>query len=96
MLKPLHDSILFVFLDEASRNGFTNKTEAGIIYKSLDDSAQSARWAKVLAVGPKVKIVKPGMTILIDALRWTEGIIYDGVKIWRTVEKDVSAIQEED
>lgn len=95
MLRPLKDSILFVFMDDVNYKGFSNKTATGIIYKSLDDGLNSPRWAKVLAVGPTVDTIKPGMHILIEALRWTEGFKFDGVMIWKTVEKEVMAIGDE-
>lgn len=96
MLRPLGDSILFVFLDEANEKGFQNTTESGIVYKSFDTDLKSPRWGKVLAVGPKVEEVKPGMKVLIEPLRWTDGFKFDGVKIWKTIEKEIMAIGEDE
>ena len=95
MLRPLGDSILFVFTDAFENGGFVNKTDSGVLYKSFDIDAKSPRWAKVVAVGNKVEEITAGMTILIEPLRWTEGMVFDGIKIWRTTEKDVMAIRED-
>lgn len=95
MLRPIGDSILFVFKDGANGKGFENITDSGIMYKSFDTDLNAPRWGKVLAVGDKVKEVKLGDMILIDALRWTEGFTFDGIKIWKTVEKEVIGIGEE-
>lgn len=95
MIRPINDSILFAFLDAANSTGFSNTTESGIVYKSLDEGLNAPRWGKVLAVGPKVIDVKPGMTVLIGALRWTEGFKHDGVSIWKTVEHEILAIREQ-
>ena len=94
MIRPIKDSVLFVFIDAANSKGFSNTTESGIVYKSLDDGLNSPRWGKVLAVGPKVTEVVPGMEVLIGALRWTEGFKYDGMSIWKTVEHEILAVKE--
>lgn len=94
MIRPLHDSILFTFLDQAGSKGFSSVSEAGIIIKTAEDSLNSPRWGKVLATGPKVTDVLPGQVVLIEALRWTEGFKHDGITIWRTLEKDIMAIRD--
>lgn len=95
-LKPLNDSVLFTFVDKANSRGFENITETGIIYKSYDDSAGSPRWARVVEVGPKVTEIEPGMVVLIEALRWTEGFEFQGTKYWITVEDEIMAIKEDE
>ena len=93
-LKALHDSILFSFYDEAVGGGFNNKTESGIVYKSIDADMSTSRWALVLAVGNKCTDVKVGDSILIENLKWTEGCkMPDGSKIWRTDEKSVMCVR---
>jgi hypothetical protein len=94
MLRPVNDSILFVFVDSYENNAFVNKTDSGIVYKTLVDSAGSPRWVKVIAVGNKVEYVKPGMEVLVDALRWTEGFRFEDTMMWRTAEKEVIGIKE--
>ena len=95
-LKPLNDSVMFTFVDKANSRGFENKTETGIIYRSHEDSAGAPRWAKVVAIGPKVIDVEPGMVVLIEALRWTEGFEFEGNKYWITIEKEIMAIKDVD
>jgi len=36
--------------------------------------------------------VKRGDRILIEHTMWTEGLVHDGVTLWRTIEKHVMAI----
>lgn len=94
-ITPLHNSILFVFDDEVTGNEFNNKTASGIVYKSYSMDTTTARWATVLAVGPKVKEVVVGDNILIESLKWTEGTkMPDGNKIWRTEEEWVMCIRQ--
>ena len=94
-LKALHDSILFSFYDEAVGGGFNNKTESGIVYKSIDADMSTSRWALVLAVGDKCTEVKVGDSILIENLKWTEGCTAPEIgKIWRTTEEFVLCIRD--
>jgi len=97
MLKPVGNSILFVFLDEVSGGWFYDKSSVGILLpKSVESNATQCRWGKVVAVGAKVdETIKPKMNILIEAMKWTTGIDYDGVKVWRTVDDAIVAIDED-
>ena len=97
MLKPVGKSILFVFLDEVAGGWFYDKSAFGLfIPKSVENSATQCRWAKVVAVGKKVgDHIKPKMKILIEPMKWTVGMEYDGVKVWRTIEECVVAIDED-
>jgi co-chaperonin GroES (HSP10) len=97
MLKPVGKSILFVFFDETIGGWFHEKSAAGLyIPKNADNNAGSCRWAKVVAVGKSVgEHIKPTMNILIEPLKWTVGMEHDGVKIWRTVEECIVAIDED-
>ena len=72
-LNPLGDKIILVDLEHGE-----TKTKAGIII--LDDSNTAAgergikaRWARVYAVGPDQKDVKPGDRVLMDHGRWSLG-----------------------
>jgi len=100
-LRPLASNILFVFLDRESKtNGvahLTKQTKSGIIIHGINNEEQSntPRWAKVVAVGPDCLDVKNGDYILIDALRWTMGMEFEGHKIWKTAEKEVILIADE-
>jgi len=96
-MQPIRDGILFAFEDDVSKGMFDEKSEGGIILsRNADSSTSSARWGKVLAVGPKVptKEVDIGSRVLIEPMMWTEGFEHDGVKIWKTDYTKVMAIQE--
>lgn len=97
MLKPVGKSILFVFYDETIGGWFHDKSPAGLfIPKNVESNATQCRWAKVVAVGKKVSDnIKPKMNILIEPMKWTVGMEHDGVKIWRTVEECIVAIDDE-
>lgn len=94
-LNPIRNHIIFEFLDKLdSQNQFTQTTETGIhIVGHFDNSAKEPRWAKVLALGPNVsdELRQPGCEILIENLRWTEGVEFEGKKYWRTDDKQVLA-----
>lgn len=94
MISTLHNNILFTFNDALDSQGFNNVSEGGIVFKSYDHDAKSARWATVLVVGPDVKDVKAGDEILIENLRWSEGHEVDGLKIWMTQEPEVMCVRE--
>lgn len=91
-LRPLHDTILFVFVDDGAGGRFLPKSRSGILLtnQSLDYN-NSPKWGKVLAVGREVKDVQTGDYILIESLQWTPGFTHDDVKIWKTVENKVIA-----
>ena len=98
MLKPLFDGILFVFLDDFKKGFFQEETDWGFkIGATTDNSAQEARWAKVLAVGPDVpeEDVKKGTYVMIEPLMWTRGVENDGVQVWKTDFSKVMLISEE-
>lgn len=94
--RALHDSIIFQFTDETDKNGFSNVTTSGIVFKSYDHDTKAPRWGKAIKIGPDVKYVKENDIILIENLRWTEKHEIDGISIWRTTEPDVIGIQKAD
>jgi co-chaperonin GroES (HSP10) len=94
-IKAIRNHIIFEFLDGLnSQNQFTQTTESGIhVAGHFDASAKEPRWARILAVGPDVDddLRAPNCEILIENLRWTEGVVYQGKKYWRTDENQVLA-----
>lgn len=95
-LTAIHNHIIFEFVDATSKGQFTEKTEAGIqLLGHFDNSSKEPRWARVLVTGPDVdsELCTPGCEILIDNLRWTEGVELDGKKYWRTDDKQVLAFR---
>lgn len=90
-LRAIHNHIVFQFVDNVTFNGrFEEGQSAGgiVLLESHDSSAKAPRWGKVVSLGPKCseQLRTPGCEILIDALRWSIGVDYNGQKLWRTDE----------
>lgn len=95
-LIPLNDTVIVSDME------FTERiSNGGIII--LNDDMKSAgirpRWAKVYAVGPKVKDIEVGQYIMIAHGRWTRGITIDtpeGEKVIRKVDNnDILLVSDE-
>ena len=71
LIQPLHKDVLVhdMYFGEQT-------TVSGIILMDDDktDRGIHPRWAKVYAVGPDNKDLKPGQWVLIEHGRWTRGI----------------------
>lgn len=93
MIKPLGKRIVFKF-NESVRNGmFSDSTQSGIYLGArADHSAHKPRFGIVEFIGDEVTSVRPGDTVLIDALRWSEGITYNDTKHWLTTEDELLGI----
>lgn len=94
-IKPIKNHIIFQFVDEVDNKGqFVKTTQWGFVIPGhYDNSAKMPRWATVVEVGPDCETVKVGQQILIHALKWTEGFKLDGVRFWKTDEKQVAALR---
>lgn len=94
-LTAIRNHILFEFLDKLDKNGqFTQTTSFGLhLMGDHSDSANSSRWAKVLATGPDVatELTRPNCEVLIENLRWTEGVVFEGKTYWKTDDKQILA-----
>jgi co-chaperonin GroES (HSP10) len=96
-ITPLKNSIIFTFNDSVNIKGeFTKSaTDSGILLNaSFDESAKQPRWVTVTEVGPECKTVKPGMKVLLPALRWTAGFKINGTSKWKTDETQIVAYVE--
>ena len=102
-LRMLQKNILFQFEDEfttytdkkVQQKGFREVTASGIIVVSPKKSAESARWAIVIKVGPEVTDeIKVGSRIFIDKLMWTNGEKFEGEEYWMTNEDKVLCVQD--
>lgn len=99
-IRPLHNKIFFQFEDRIVQNAtgtraFESTSESGIVVMANDEDATlKGRWAKVLAVGPKVTEIKSGDRICIHPLRWTSMITYDQVNFWQTNDEEILLIEE--
>lgn len=93
MLELIKDSIIFAFEDAVVKGNFVEQSASGIyLGRSTQRAANAPRWAKVVSIGPDVVDVKRGDRVLIEPTMWTTGMVYDGVTLWRTVEKHIMAI----
>lgn len=97
VMKPLHNAILFQFLNETVSGQFLNKNKGRILLSApeLDNQGKFARWVKVIHVGPDVKSCKEGDIILVHPGKWTTGFEFDGAKFWKTDDEWVLARGEE-
>lgn len=102
-LRALNNDIVFQFEDEAAKlddgkktaSGFKEKTTWGFVYSSSKESASNSRWGIVVAVGPDVNAdIFPGRRVLIEPLKWTEGIRFQGSLYWKTNDEWVLAVDE--
>lgn len=90
-IRAIHNHIVFQFLDNVTTAGVFDETVStgGIVLPSdKHESAKAPRWAKIISLGPKCSdlLRKDGCEILIDALRWSPGVKYQGEVFWRTDE----------
>jgi co-chaperonin GroES (HSP10) len=103
ILRPLKSNIIFQFVEDAATlsdgqrtaKGFEEYTDWGFRIVDSKSSTSSPRWGIVVAVGPEVKEdIYPGRKILIENLKWTEGVKHDGVTYWMTSEDVILAVDE--
>jgi co-chaperonin GroES (HSP10) len=99
-ISPLNADILFQFIDDLTGEALTTKTKSGLaLAKDYTYSEQKdPRWAKVMAVGPKVKDdgIINGEYILIEPLMWTVGVQYKDQMVWKTDESKIMATSPEE
>jgi co-chaperonin GroES (HSP10) len=95
-LVPLNDTIIVSDME------FTERISNGGIILMNDDMKSAGirpRWAKVYAIGPKVKDIEVGQYIMIAHGRWTRGITIDtpeGEKVIRKVDNnDILLVSDE-
>lgn len=100
-LRAIYNHVVFQFEDElATSKGvkqFKSETNWGFeIRADFDHATKAPRWGIVVAVGPHVcDDIKEGMRILIEPLKWTEGVEHEGVSYWRTDDEHVLAVDDE-
>lgn len=96
-IRPLHDGIIFRFNDAtvshdgAQKRQFKESTDWGFEFSNTDDTTQNPRWGTVVSIGPDVKEVKAGDSVLITALKWTNAFELNGDRHWKTDEDQVLA-----
>lgn len=101
-INAIHNHVIFTFeqsttkVEEGSMSStaFEEKTDWGFEFKNFNESTERPRWGIVVAVGPTVDpIIKKGMRILIENLKWTNGLKFDGGTIWRTDDECILAYE---
>lgn len=99
-IRPIHDHILFQFVDRVANDSLVSTTKSGIVLsRDLDfDEQRDARWCKVLALGPDVQSehIKVGEYILVEPLQWTTSVEVDGIRMWKTTEPKVMCTSPEE
>lgn len=98
--KLIEKKIAFRFLEEVNNQGFTGKSESGIIVQRSDENqVNQARWAEALKCADSVTEVQEGDYILIEPLGWTNQLEITEVdedKFWVTTEDRVMAVTDEE
>lgn len=99
-LRPILDNVLFQFEDELATAGgikqFRETTAWGFdLRSSFDHNVKQPRWVRVVAVGPDVsEAVQPGMRVLVEPLKWTDGLPLEDQIYWSTKEEHVLAVDD--
>jgi len=92
-LALIEDKIAFTFLEDVSKEGFSNTTESGIIVKQKQENQINIpRWGKAIKCSPNVTDVNVGDYILIEPMGWTPGVELGDVNediFWLTTEAKV-------
>lgn len=103
-VKAIANHIIFRFESEIERRTvegksighFVETTDWGFKMVSTEETTQNARWARVIATGPKCnEDIQPGMRILIQPLQWTNGVEFEGEMYWRTNDQEVMLIDDD-
>lgn len=92
---PLRNGIFFIFEDDVNKGFFSEKTTFGFIIRNDPDTTMKrARWGRVIAVGHEVgDDINVGSEILIEPLKWTNDLQFEGQTFWKTDSDHVLAIR---
>ncbi len=92
---PIRNGIFFVFEDEVSKGVFSETTEWGFTLKhDPNTTVNRARWVRVIAVGHEVNDdIKVGSRVLIEPLKWTTELEFEGKVFWKSDSDHVLAIR---
>ena len=97
-LRPIHNHIIFQFIDPIIGRFFGGTTDAGLfLTASQEGSATEPRWGKVYALGHECSDELSGaykqeqIEVLIEPLMWTQGFHFNEEKYWRTDESKILA-----
>lgn len=100
-LRAIQDHIIFQFEDESifvnGKRVFREKHGVLLLPPNKEKSFKSPRWVTVRGVGPLVDLdIKFGSRILIEPLKWTKGVRFEGQEYWKTLPAYVIMIDEPD
>lgn len=91
-LQPLHDQIIFQFMEDTTQGRFNSKTSSGILIVDQNDKqVDFNRWGKIIDIGPNVTDFECGDMILIEKLCWTNSFILPSGRYWVTNQPSVLA-----
>lgn len=99
-ITPVETDILFEFADYVTKDGtFRETSQGGLIIaqtklSATQESSKYARVVNVVSVGPNCTVVKPGMTVIVDTLKWTPQFEVNGKSMWKTTEEHIIGIVE--
>lgn len=97
-IRPLHNHFIFQFEEDKTKHlgvsQFQEKTDWGFEFAVTRDGMETGRWVNVLYVGPECKILKPGMRVCVDKLKWTTEVEFEGEPVWKSDEDNVLLIDE--
>jgi co-chaperonin GroES (HSP10) len=96
-LRPLKDNFIFEFTNETRDGKFIEKSKFGFYLTNQRlDTQMVARWAKVIAIGDEVTDFGVGDYVLIEQGMWTTGLQYEGRTVWKSDQKKVCLIGEDE
>jgi len=92
-LVPIHNQIIFEFIEKTRGGQFDSVTSSGVIIRQTSDKqVDYCRWGRVLAVGPKVTEFEETQIVLIEKLCWTSGFKVTDKQYWITTDEKILAI----
>lgn len=93
-LRAIKNSFLFTFFAETVGGKFIERNKGLVILtnQDLDTQGKYARWVRVESVGPDIKDFSKGDIVLVEALKWTTEVKYEGQSYWKSDDTKVLAI----
>lgn len=107
-MKAIRNHIIFAFERDIVRSSsggrdrlqFEEKTDWGFdlgnAEQGFDESSKAAQWGIVKNIGHQVRDVKVGDRVLVEPLKWTTGVDFDGITYWRTDEDCILLVDDSD
>jgi len=100
-LRAIQNHVIFQFEDETTRKDnfgkslgqFCETTDWGFEVSIYDESAKKPRWATVISAGPKAYGVTENMRVLVESLKWTSSVKFQGELYWRTDMENILAVE---